>query len=123
MKIALVLLALHLPSVAFGMVFSWTDSAGVRHFTNREYEIPERYRARAKRLYPELSDTSAPQQNPQMPPQTQQAARTEPQAPLQPVLPDGQIRTQQPPVISESQKQVVRPPQVRRRRGFEAPEE
>lgn len=61
-KTATTILALALATPAFGMVFSWTDSAGVKHYTNRRDEIPERYRAKAKPLYPEQADTlPAPQ--------------------------------------------------------------
>lgn len=56
-------LSLVLSSPAHGMVYTWTDSAGVAHFTNREYDIPSRYRAKTKALYPEQTDTGAPQQN------------------------------------------------------------
>lgn len=52
-------------SVAFAMVYSWTDASGVRHFVNKEYDIPERYRAKTKALYPEPSDTRQMSQNTQ----------------------------------------------------------
>jgi len=113
MKITLAVLALVIPSAAFGMLFNWTDSAGIKHYTNKEYDIPVRYRAKAKHLYPEQADTPSPQQNPQ----TQQAAKTEGQTPTQPVAPEGQIRTQQPVAVPEFPKQEVRPAHVRRRRG------
>ncbi|MEI7815710.1 MAG: hypothetical protein WCI45_00835 [Desulfuromonadales bacterium] len=46
-------------SSAFGAVYSWADKSGVRYFANRMYDIPERYRAKAKALYPEPSDAHA----------------------------------------------------------------
>lgn len=113
MKIALVFLALLLPSASFGMVFSWSDSAGIRHFTNREDEIPERYRARAKRLYPEQADIPAPQQNAQ----TQQNAKPEAQNQIQRNLPNDQVRIPRLPAASgEPREQAVRPDSVRKRR-------
>ena len=56
---------------AHGMVYSWSDSAGVSHYTNKEYEIPNRYRAKVKSRYPEPGDgggsvaSQIVQQNPQ----------------------------------------------------------
>lgn len=50
-------------SAAFGMVYSWVDSKGIRHYANKEFDIPERYRARVKALYPEQSDTRSVPQN------------------------------------------------------------
>lgn len=44
-------------SVAFGMVYSWIDSLKIRHFVNKEYDIPERYRSKVKALYPEANDS------------------------------------------------------------------
>jgi hypothetical protein len=58
-KIILILLTF-ITSTAHGMVYSWTDTAGIAHYTNKEYEIPARYRAKVKARYPELSDVSAP---------------------------------------------------------------
>ena len=113
MKIVLTVLALVLPSIAFGMVFSWIDSSGTAHYTNKEYEIPARYRAKVKHLYPDQADTLAPQQNPQ----TQQAAKPEAQTPPRQISPEDQTRTQQPAVIPGQQKQEVRPAYGRRRRG------
>jgi hypothetical protein len=64
MKIFIVpLFALMLSSSAYGMVYSWIDSAGVIHFTNKEHEIPPRFRTQAKALYPEQADSSSPQQS------------------------------------------------------------
>lgn len=62
----LVLLSLALTSPAQGMVYSWIDSAGIAHYTNKEYEIPVRYRARVKARYPEHGDTGGYTQS--MPP-------------------------------------------------------
>jgi hypothetical protein len=67
-------------SPAYGMVYRWTDFAGVAHYTNKEYEIPSRFRAKAKALYPEQGDTAVPQQNvpapkPDVPPAPVQQAK------------------------------------------------
>lgn len=48
-------------SPVYGAVYMWRDSAGVAHYTNKEYDVPERYRAKAKVLYPEASDSGTPQ--------------------------------------------------------------
>jgi hypothetical protein len=48
---------------AHGMMYTWSDSSGIKHYVNSQYDIPLRYRARAKPLYPEASDVLAPQLN------------------------------------------------------------
>lgn len=48
-------------SPALGMVYLWRDSAGVAHYTNKEYTTPFRYKAKAKVLYPEASDSGSTQ--------------------------------------------------------------
>ena len=80
MIMLLVLMLLALP--AHGLVYTWTDSAGIKHFTNKEYEVPARYRARTKSLYPEQADSGASQQNVQ----TTQAKPEEPIRATQPVI-------------------------------------
>lgn len=50
-------------SPAFGMIYSWTDSQGIAHYTNKEYEIPARYRARVKARFPEATGLGTPQPN------------------------------------------------------------
>ena len=42
---------------AQGMVYMWRDAAGVDHYSNKEYDIPARYKAKTKALYPEASDS------------------------------------------------------------------
>lgn len=47
----LALTALAFASSAAGeMIYTWTDAKGAVHYTNSEYEIPTKYRARAKTL-------------------------------------------------------------------------
>jgi len=48
-------------SPAQGMVYMWRDTAGVAHYTNKEYDVPARYKAKAKALYPETSDSGTVQ--------------------------------------------------------------
>lgn len=48
-------------SPAQGMVYMWRDSAGIAHYTNKEYDVPARYKAKAKVLYPEASDSGTVQ--------------------------------------------------------------
>lgn len=74
------LFALLLISPANAMVYSWTDSAGITHYTNKEYEIPLRYRAKVKARYPEQGDSSISitPQNVQ-PSQAEQSVMTQPQ--------------------------------------------
>jgi hypothetical protein len=74
-----VLIVFLLISPAIGMVYSWTDSGGITHYTNKEYEIPLRYRTKVKPRYPEQGDRSIP---PQKVPASQgkQSVQTQPQA-------------------------------------------
>jgi len=64
---------------AHGMVYTWSDSSGIRHYVNKEHDIPTRYRARTKPLYPEPSDILEPQQNLQSQ-NIQPATSTQPQS-------------------------------------------
>jgi hypothetical protein len=86
-------------SPAFGMIYSWTDSQGIAHYTNKEYEIPARYRSRVKARFPEAADSVTPQPNLQ--------TSTVPPEPLTSVRlgkPDSQ-----PPVVStEPQNNVTK---------------
>jgi hypothetical protein len=95
-KAVVVIVALALASSAYGMVFSWNDSSGIKHFTNKRDEIPERYRAKAKPLYPEQNDMLPGPQNappqpvkvevpPTVPLPVQQAMPLEPSKSPQPV--------------------------------------
>jgi hypothetical protein len=56
MKIMMVGVML-MASPAQGMVYMWRDSAGIAHYSNKEYDIPDRYKAKAKALYPEAADS------------------------------------------------------------------
>ena len=50
-----------LSAPAQGMVYMWHDSAGIAHYTNKEYNVPSRYKTKVKTLYPEASDSEAVQ--------------------------------------------------------------
>ena len=60
MRYVLILSFLVFASAAFGTVYSWVDHSGVRHYANRMYDVPERYRTKVKALYPEPSDVRTP---------------------------------------------------------------
>jgi hypothetical protein len=70
-------------SSAFAEIYTWSDARGARHYTNREDEIPVRYRARARSLNygaePQAQGgTTSPQRSEQVqsaPPAEQPAAR------------------------------------------------
>jgi len=60
----LLLILLLLASSAYGEIYTWKDSRGTAHYTNDQYEIPERYRAKSKVLnlgIVEKKDSSSPQ--------------------------------------------------------------
>jgi hypothetical protein len=81
-------------------IYTWTDARGIAHYTNKEYEIPERYRARAKPLHleavPPTPQQGAPSQSPETP-STPQAAPLPPapppvvRAPAPPAPAGGQV--------------------------------
>ena len=71
----ILLFVLLMVSTAHGEVFTWTDSQGTAHFTNSFYEIPARYRTKAKVL------NMGPESKPDGPVSVQQA----PQAPQTPM--------------------------------------
>ncbi len=70
MKKLLVLL-IFTASYAHAEIYTWTDRGGTKHYTNSIYEIPEKYRAKAKVLnlgIVEKNDaTSPPPVNPSQP--------------------------------------------------------
>lgn len=65
-KYLLLVILIIIETPAQGMVYAWSDSFGIRHYVNSVYDIPARYRARAKPLYPEASDLLAPLQGTQL---------------------------------------------------------
>jgi hypothetical protein len=56
MKIMIVGL-MFMASPSHGMVYMWRDSVGIDHYSNKEYDIPARFKTRAKALYPEAADS------------------------------------------------------------------
>jgi len=97
------------------MVYTWTDSAGVKHFTNKEYEIPASYRARVKSLYPETGDTEAQRQKtPSVPEKPADQSST----PVQQPKPEGPAAVSQPAVLPKPKDLTPERPTKRgRRRG------
>ena len=61
-RAVVITLLLLLAPAAHGAIFGWTDSEGTKHFTNKESNIPPRYRDKAKLLYPEPEDSQPPPQ-------------------------------------------------------------
>jgi Domain of unknown function (DUF4124) len=72
-KLLLVVMPVFVASFAQAEIYTWTDTRGAAHYTNRMDEIPVRFRARAKSLkYGEepQEGTSAPQRQDQAQPAT-----------------------------------------------------
>ncbi len=68
MKRLLVLLVF-VASSAHGEIYTWTDARGIAHYTNSIYEVPGRYRSKAKVLdlgVEPKTDSSAPPQGGQV---------------------------------------------------------
>ncbi|MDD2541463.1 MAG: DUF4124 domain-containing protein [Desulfuromonadaceae bacterium] len=87
-------------SLAYGTVYSWRASNGVVHYTNKEYEIPAHYRAKAKALYNEFGSTpphgvQQTIQNIPPPPEAVEAVEAVDQAKVIEAPADGQVRARQ----------------------------
>jgi hypothetical protein len=95
-----------LSSAAYGAIFGWTDSEGTAHFTNRESEMPLRYRDKAKLMVHKPTDSQTPQQTGQTMTSPQSATRSE-------VPPTGVSR----PVSNPEQKNDRKVQGVRKRAG------
>jgi len=89
MKRLLMLMLLIQASGVKADVYTWTDARGTAHYTNKEYEIPQRYRAKAKPMHIEsVESVGAHQQGaptqPQGTPSTPTAAAPSPPSPAPP---------------------------------------
>ncbi|GFE60940.1 DUF4124 domain-containing protein [Geobacter sp. AOG2] len=78
MKRLLVIILLMLASRAQADIYTWKDSRGIAHYTNKEYDIPVRYKVKAKPLNIEAAQaggastaTTQPMAPSQSPPQPQ----------------------------------------------------
>lgn len=104
-------LVLVLSSSAYGAIFGWTDSEGTAHYTNRESEIPPRYRDKAKLMVHEPSDSQAPQQTGQTQTSPQSTARSEepPTVTAQPVANPEQQNVRRVPGVKKSVGRHLKP--------------
>jgi hypothetical protein len=93
--------AVSLASTAQAMVYKWSDSAGIVHYTNKEYEIPARYKARARAVYPEAGDSGQIQSNNTNGQQTP-VTQSQPAIGLQPG-----VAAQQQPAVNQQVKPVT----------------
>ena len=119
MKTILLVLML-IASSASGMVYTWIDSGGIRHYTNKEHEIPAPYRAKAKSLYPEQADSaSSPQQNT---PSQQAKPDIQQSSPAAQVKAEDTPKPQLPVSTPELQKNVPEKP-IKRTRRIRLPRE
>lgn len=111
----LLILLLFLTSSAYGEIYTWTDSKGTKHYTNSEYEIPERYRKKAKVLDLGLGPktdggqaqpgaAAAPQASTPTMPAPQSAAPASP-APQPAAAAPPTVRPEPPPPAKVKQKQ------------------
>ena len=101
-------------SPAPGMVYMWRDSAGISHYTNKEYDIPDRYKAKAKPLYPEAAD-SAPGK-PSAPGEPAKPVQQLPAVTVQPVAPDEKPKEAATPVVAAPPAEMPVAPVRRSRR-------
>ena len=110
----LLIIFLLLASSAYGEIYTWKDSKGTTHYTNSEYEIPERYRAKAKILnlgIVEKKDNSSPQQD----------ATSRPIAPPQPREVIQPVRPAQPPAFQRPAGNAMREEAIKRVRPVRPP--
>lgn len=73
----LTVMLLFVASSAYGEFYTWTDSRGVAHYTNSTYEIPARYRGKAKVVNLGIDQKTG-------------ASSAQPIGQVQPVKPEGQ---------------------------------
>lgn len=73
----LMVMLLFVASSAYGEFYTWTDSRGVAHYTNSTYEIPARYRSKAKVVNLGIDQKTDP-------------SSAQPHGQVQPVKPEGQ---------------------------------
>lgn len=92
MKKVAVLLLLTVSAVHGEGIFTWTDSRGTAHYTNKEDEVPPRYRSKVKVLdmgTGQKTDIQLTQPEPQVR-QAQPAAQEEPRQKREHSRPRGQ---------------------------------
>jgi hypothetical protein len=76
-------------STAYCEIYTWTDIKGTTHYTNSQYDIPERYRSKSKILDLGIvekkennpAQQNAPQQQNVSPPQSEQVQPANPVKP------------------------------------------
>jgi len=110
----LLIIFLLLASSAYGEIYTWKDSRGTAHYTNSEYEIPERYRAKAKVLnlgIVEKKDSTSPQQD----------ATSQPLAPPQQREQIQPVRPAPPPALQRPAGNAMREEAVKRVRPVRPP--
>jgi hypothetical protein len=83
------------------MIYMWKDSAGIAHYSNKEYDIPARYKAKARMMYPDASDTGTAQSAaspsaPAAPATVTQVAKPEVQPDVRPAAPPAQVKGARP---------------------------
>lgn len=95
------LLTLLLAAVpAQGLIYMWKDSAGIAHYSNKEYDVPARYKEKTRMMYPDASDTGAgtAQSGVVASPSVNQASKPEAQPNVRPAAPPLQVKGAQPAV-------------------------
>ncbi|MBT0666069.1 DUF4124 domain-containing protein [Geobacter pelophilus] len=107
----LTIFLLLIAATAYGEIYRWTDSKGTTHFTNSIYEIPDRYRAKAKPV-----DLGIPEQKSDQP----QPPQASPVAvPSQQASAPAAAATLPPPALPAQVKESVRErPIVRTNKSF-----
>lgn len=120
MRIFVLISLVFAASSAYAEIFTWVDSKGISHYTNKAYDIPHNYRNKAKSLYqdPAKTDvqsqtsstpaqalpTGTPQNTTVVPAPNQSAGSTQPNTPM-PVPPLADQAPQQKPSSANSLKQ------------------
>lgn len=97
MKRLLVVMLLMQASYVQADVYNWTDARGIAHYTNKEYEIPERYKAMTKPLHIEAVQ---PTPRKAEPPKSQESP-SNPRAARLPPPPAPIVRAPSPPAPAE----------------------
>jgi len=109
--LTIILLSNLLSAPCTAAIYLWKDSAGNAHYTNKDYEIPERFRSQVKILYPDTANSAPNQQGvpaEQQRPTEQIEQVAAPQAPLATSTPERLQHQQKPEKSGRARRKAVK---------------
>ncbi len=124
----LLIILIFAASTAHGEIYTWTDSRGAAHYTNRMDEIPVRYRAKAKPLNygdgPQSGASSSPRSDqPQSAKPAEQATVPTPAVNLERQSAPPQLGSRKPEELKRQQEERREMMKAKRRKALGQKEE